>query len=92
VRNATGTFEFVGRGICVLSACAGIIMSMHLIPWLEQHHARLLTSYENGSVKMWMYDSNLNEGRATSIEGVGWSCVWDAKLHVETGTYLPPFS
>ncbi|TFY68523.1 hypothetical protein EVG20_g3519 [Dentipellis fragilis] len=66
----------------------GIIMSMHLMspsPSTDgenSHRAlRLLTSYENGSVRMWQYQ---NVQKERSIEGIGWACLWTAKLHVES--------
>ena len=42
----------------------------------------LITSYENGSVKLWRY-RNIEKER--SIEGLGWECLWSFKLHVESG-------
>ncbi len=42
----------------------------------------LITSYENGSVKLWRYR---NIGKERSIEGLGWECLWSFKLHVESG-------
>jgi len=68
-------------------------MSMHLLPAsggatrLANRAISLLTSYENGSVKLWRYCKIEKE---RSIEGVGWECVWSFKLHVESGarTYI----
>ena len=42
----------------------------------------LITSYENGSVRLWRY-RNIEKER--SIEGLGWECLWSFKLHVESG-------
>jgi hypothetical protein len=42
----------------------------------------LITSYENGSVKLWRYR---NVEKERSIEGLGWECLWSFKLHVESG-------
>jgi hypothetical protein len=61
---------------------------MHLLPAsggatrLADRAISLLTSYENGSVKLWRYCKIEKE---RSIEGVGWECVWSFKLHVESG-------
>ena len=66
----------------------GIIMSMHLLPAPSgvtkpaDRALSLITSYENGSVKLWRY-RNIEKER--SIEGVGWECIWSLKLHVESG-------
>ena len=63
-------------------------MSMHLLPApsdsakLADRALSLLTSYENGSVKLWRYR---NVEKERSIEGVGWECVWSLNLHVESG-------
>jgi len=71
----------------------GIIMSMHLLPApsgaikLAGRVLSLITSYENGSVKLWRY-SNIEKER--SIEGVGWDCIWSLKLHVESGKRNSP--
>ncbi|KAI0300842.1 WD-40 repeat-containing protein [Russula brevipes] len=73
-----------GRGV---KNPTGIIMSMHLLPAsggatrLADRAISLLTSYENGSVKLWRYCKIEKE---RSIEGVGWECVWSFKLHVES--------
>ena len=42
----------------------------------------LITSYENGTVKLWQY-RNIEKER--SIEGLGWECLWSFKQHVESG-------
>jgi hypothetical protein len=66
----------------------GIIMSMHLLTAsggatrMADRALSLITSYENGSVKLWQYH-NIEKER--SIEGVGWECIWSFKLHVESG-------
>jgi len=73
-------------------AFQGIIMSMHLLPAPEatdgtpnSHRAlSLISSYENGSVKLWKYR---NVAKERSIEGIGWECVWSSKLHVESGEF-----
>ena len=65
-------------------------MSMHLLPasgatdgTSDSHRAlSLISSYENGSVKLWKYR---NVAKERSIEGIGWECVWSSKLHVESG-------
>ena len=41
----------------------------------------LLCAYENGSVVLREYNQN---GKETSVEGVGWNIVWKSKLHVES--------
>ena len=71
-------------------AFLGITMSMHLLPAAgapdetsDSHRAlSLISSYENGSVKLWKYH---NVAKERSIEGIGWDCVWSSKLHVESG-------
>jgi len=68
----------------------GIVMSMHLLPApapggttrMAERALSLITSYENGSVKLWRY-RNIEKER--SIEGVGWECLWSSKLHIESG-------
>ncbi|KAH9064031.1 WD40 repeat-like protein [Lactarius vividus] len=75
-----------GRGV---KNPTGIIMSMHLLPapgatggTPNSHLAlSLISSYENGSVKLWKYRDLAKE---RSIEGIGWECVWSSKLHVES--------
>ena len=66
-------------------------MSVHLLPATgaapdgtsSSHRAlSLISSYENGSVKLWKYR---NVAKERSIEGIGWECVWSSKLHVESG-------
>lgn len=69
------------------TAFLGIIMSMHLLPAADgtsySHRAlSLISSYENGSVKLWKYR---NVAKERSIEGIGWECLWSSKLHVESG-------
>ena len=73
---------------------AGIIMSMRLLPapvedddgTSNSHRGlSLISSYENGSVKLWKYR---NVAKERSIEGIGWECVWSSKLHVESGEYI----
>jgi hypothetical protein len=61
-------------------------MSIHLIPSKSPDRTtpNVLMSYENGSVKLWTYERERNEGRRKSVEGIGWVCVWDVKVHVET--------
>ena len=49
---------------------------------MEDRAHSLITSYENGSVKLWRY-RNIEKER--SIEGFGWECLWSFKLHVESG-------
>lgn len=62
-------------------------MSMHLLKpsggatRMEDRVLSLITSYEDGSVKLWRY-SNVEKER--SIEGLGWECLWSFKLHVES--------
>ena len=66
----------------------GIIMSLHLLnpsggaTRIADRALSLITSYENGSVKLWRYRSIEKE---RSIEGLGWECLWSFKLHVESG-------
>ncbi|KAI0031197.1 WD40 repeat-like protein [Vararia minispora EC-137] len=72
-----------GRGDVVRNA-TGIIMSLHLLPPREQGCARLMAAYENGAVGLWEYDPDSNDGRATSIEGLGWSRVWEVQVHAES--------
>ena len=66
----------------------GIIMSMHLLnasggaTRTADGVLSLITSYENGSVKLWQY-RNIEKER--SIEGLGWECLWSFMLHVESG-------
>ncbi len=63
---------------------------MHLLPaqgvtddTSNSHRAlSLVSSYEDGSVKLWKYH---NVAKQRSIEGIGWGCVWSSKLHVESG-------
>jgi len=63
-------------------------MSMHLLKFsgsatrMANRTLSLITSYENGSVKLWRY-RNIEKER--SIEGLGWECLWSFKLHVESG-------
>lgn len=63
-------------------------MSMHLLDAsdgatrMADRAPSLITSYENGSVKLWRYR---NIGKERSIEGLGWECLWSFKLHVESG-------
>jgi len=62
-------------------------MSMHLLKpsggatRMDDGVLSLITSYENGSVKLWQY---LNIEKKRSIEGLGWDCLWSFKLHVES--------
>ncbi|KAN0120739.1 WD40-repeat-containing domain protein [Russula decolorans] len=66
---------------------SGIIMSMHLLnpsggaTRMADRALSLITSYENGSVKLWRYR---NVEKERSIEGLGWECLWSFKLHVES--------
>jgi ASTRA-associated protein 1 len=66
----------------------GIIMSMHLLnasggaTRTADRGLSLITSYENGSVKLWQYR---NVEKERSIEGLGWECLWSFMLHVESG-------
>ena len=48
----------------------------------SQRALSLISSYENGSVKLWKYRNVVKE---RSIEGIGWECLWSCKLHVESG-------
>ena len=63
-------------------------MSMHLFnasggaTRVEDRALSLITSYENGCVKLWRYRDVEKE---RSIEGVGWECLWSSKQHVESG-------
>ena len=63
-------------------------MSMHLLnppggaTRMADRALSLITSYENGSIKLWRY-RNIEKER--SIEGLGWECLWSFKLHVESG-------
>jgi ASTRA-associated protein 1 len=60
-------------------------MSMHLFTASSGATNRalsLITSYENGCVKLWRYR---NVEKERSIEGIGWECLWSSKLHVESG-------
>lgn len=63
-------------------------MSMHLLnpsggaARMADRVLSLITSYENGSVKLWRYRDVEKE---RSIEGLGWECLWSFKLHVESG-------
>jgi hypothetical protein len=63
-------------------------MSMHLFnasggaTRVEDRALSLITSYENGCVKLWQYR---DVERERSIEGVGWECLWSSKQHVESG-------
>lgn len=63
-------------------------MSMHLFTTssgatrVEDKALSLITSYENGCVKLWRYR---NVEKERSIEGIGWECLWSSKLHVESG-------
>jgi WD40 repeat protein len=62
-------------------------MSMHLLTasggatTMADRALSLVTSYENGSVKLWRY-RNIEKER--SVEGIGWECFWSFKLHVES--------
>jgi len=62
-------------------------MSMHLLnpsggaTRMADRALSLITSYENGSVKLWRYR---NVEKERSIEGLGWECLWSFKLHVES--------
>ncbi|KAI9513313.1 WD40 repeat-like protein [Russula earlei] len=73
-----------GRGA---KNATGIIMSMHLLSTpvgatiMDERALSLITSYEDGSVKLWRYR---NVEKERSIEGVGWECLWSFKLHVES--------
>ncbi|KAF8271203.1 WD40 repeat-like protein [Lactarius quietus] len=73
-----------GRGV---KNPTGIIMSMRLLPATSDRTTNsrralsLISSYENGSVKLWKYH---NVAKERSIEGIGWDCVWSCKLHVES--------
>ncbi|KAI0272162.1 WD-40 repeat-containing protein [Russula aff. rugulosa BPL654] len=66
---------------------SGIIMSMHLLnpsggaTRMADRVLSLITSYENGTVKLWQY-RNIEKER--SIEGLGWECLWSFKQHVES--------
>ena len=91
IKNSTGAwyphFTFL---IPEPTSFPGIIMSMALLPaavegdgTLNSHRGlSLISSYENGSVKLWKYR---NVAKERSIEGIGWECVWSSKLHVESG-------
>jgi hypothetical protein len=63
-------------------------MSMHLLDpsvgatRMADRVLSLITSYENGSVKLWRYR---NVEKERSIESLGWECLWSFKLHVESG-------
>jgi len=67
-------------------------MSMRLLPATSDRTTNsrralsLISSYENGSVKLWKYH---NVAKERSIEGIGWDCVWSYKLHVESGECTP---
>ncbi|KAI0267724.1 WD40 repeat-like protein [Gloeopeniophorella convolvens] len=91
--GADGALAPDGRGS---KDATGIIMSMHLLPAGASTDASpstsadasradralsLLAAYENGSVRLWRYHRTTHE---RSIEGVGWTCVWSSKLHVES--------
>ena len=52
---------------------------------------QLLAAYESGTVKLWAYDPSRNEGRSTSVEGLGWRSMWEVKVHVESGRCTRPF-
>ncbi|KAI9439799.1 WD-40 repeat-containing protein [Lactarius indigo] len=75
-----------GRGV---KNPTGIVMSVHLLPAPgatdptpdADRALSLISSYENGSVKLWKYR---NVAKERSIEGIGWECVWSFKLHVES--------
>ncbi|KZV73086.1 WD40 repeat-like protein [Peniophora sp. CONT] len=69
-----------GRG----KSKSGIIMLLHLLPPSELDHSRLLMGFENGSVVLWGYDPAQNQGRSTSVEGVGWTALREWKVHVDT--------
>jgi len=62
-------------------------MSMHLFnasggaTRAEDRALSLITSYENGCVKLWRYR---NVEKEQSIEGVGWECLWSSRQHVES--------
>jgi len=62
-------------------------MSMHLFTTssgatrVEDRALSLITSYEDGCVKLWRYR---NVEKERSIEGIGWECLWSSKLHVES--------
>lgn len=66
---------------------SGIIMSMHLLnpsggaARRANRALSLITSYENGSVRLWRYR---NVEKERSIEGLGWECLWSFKQHVES--------
>jgi hypothetical protein len=66
----------------------GIVMSLHLHrsrhpPTSERTDLQLLAAYENGSLELWRFSRT--DGKQTSVEGVGWECVWGVKQHVESG-------
>ena len=67
-------------------------MSLHLhYLHLGTSEPRLLIAYENGSVEMWRFCPE--DGKESSVEGVGWESVWRAKIHVESGVFcflFPP--
>jgi len=66
---------------------------MHLLPapgatdgTSNSHRAlSLISSYENGSVKLWKYR---NVAKERSIEGIGWECVWSSKLCLLTAAVM----
>lgn len=59
-------------------------MALRLLPTPEEGHSRLLVGYEAGSVVLWAYDPARNQGRSTSVEGIGWTVQREWKIHVET--------
>jgi hypothetical protein len=65
----------------------GILMALRLFQASHSSSSsqqlRLLTAYEDGSVALRATD------RKTSVEGVGWDKLWTAKLHVESGRFVP---
>lgn len=67
-------------------------MSLHLFEKQISESAtsqlRILAAYESGTVTLFHYKST---ERNTSIEGIGWECIWSTKQHVESGKFLTRF-
>lgn len=68
-------------------------MSIHLFENRVSESAtsqlRLLAAYESGTVTLFHYEQTEQN---TSIEGIGWECVWSTKQHVESGKLFASFS
>jgi hypothetical protein len=88
VKNSTGRDYFHQMDDFFRLYFLGIIMSMHLFiasggaTGVEDRALSLITSYENGCVKLWRYR---NVEKERSIEGIGWECLWSSRQHVESG-------